>query len=296
MTLLNLREYHRPETVEEALAALTPGPSPRAWGEGKVVPLAGGTALIGTGGPDVGAVVDLAELDLACVRADAEAVYLGAMTSLQMLVEASQLAGPALGIVSQAARLQVGRNLRVAATLGGTLAVTGPEDPLGVVLLALDAQVQGAVGSQRWAMPLDDFLEERGKYLEQGGLITEVIIPGGAAGTVAAFARVGRTPADRPIVCAAARLAVIDRLCAGPRLALGGVAARPVRLRQVEEMVSGKMLGDDLLAEAATLASASVSPPSDYRGSADYRRAMAGVLTKRVLAQAAHLVLTAEPA
>jgi len=239
--------------------------------------------------------VDLAELDLAYIRADAEAVHLGAMTSLQMLVEASQLAGPALEIVSQAARLQAGRNLRVAATLGGTLAVAGPEDPLGVVLLALDAQIQGAVGSQQWAVHLDDFLEERGKYLEQGGLITEVTIPGGAAGTVAAFARVGRTPADRPIVCAAARLAVIDGLCAGPRLALGGVAARPVRLRQVEEMISGKMLGDDLLAEAATMASASVSPPSDYRGSADYRRAMAGVLTKRVLAQAAHLVPTAEP-
>lgn len=290
MALWNLREYHRPATLEEALAALTPTPSPGQEGEGRAVPLAGGTALVGTGGGDISAVVGLAELDLAYIRVDAGAAHIGAMTSLQTLVEAPQLAGPALGVISQAARLQAGRNLRLAATLGGTLAVAGPEDALAVVLLALDAQVRWAVGREQWAVPLDDFLEGREKYLEQGGLITEVTIPGGPVGTVAAFARVGRTLADRPIVCAAARLAVMDGLCTAPRLALGGVAARPVRLRQVEEMISGKALDVAIFAEIATLASRWVSPPSDYRGSADYRRAMAGVLTRRVLAEAASLL------
>jgi CO/xanthine dehydrogenase FAD-binding subunit len=242
--------------------------------------------------------VDLAGLDLAYIRAGEEKVTIGATTPLQALVDAPELDGVSLALLRHAARLEAGRNLRVAATVGGTLAVAGPEDPLTVVLLALDAEVQWAVGGgpslhSGRAVALDDFLQEREKYLAQGGLMTEVAIPLDGAGSAAAFARVGRTPLDRLIVCAAAQLTLTDELCLAPRLALGGVAGRPVRLRQVEDIIAEKALGDDLLTAAVEAAMAAVSPLSDYRGSANYRRALAGILTRRVLVEAAELASTA---
>lgn len=283
VTLINLQQVHRPKTVEEAVKALTPGPSPAK--EGRTVALAGGTALVGIGGPDVTHVVDLSGLGLATLRVDAEEVIIGAMTSLQALVDAPELGSAALGILPQAAWLEAGRNLRLAATLGGTLATAGPEDPLVVALLALDAKVVLYAPAQQ-RLPLDDFLESREQRLADGALIAEVALPLGSVDT-AALARVGRTPRDRPIVCAAARLRLVGGRCQAPVLALGGVARRPIRLHQVEDMIAGKVLDDDVLSAAAQAVISTVSPPSDYRGSAEYRRAMAGVLARRALMEAA---------
>jgi CO/xanthine dehydrogenase FAD-binding subunit len=201
------------------------------------------------------------------------------------------LDGAALGVLRQAARLEAGRNLRVAATLGGTLAVAGSEDLLAVVLLALDAELLLVAPSQQ-RLGLEDFLADRERHLAGGHLMTEVTVPLCSVGTAAAFARVGRTPLDRPIVCAAAQLTLTDGLCLSPRLSLGGVAERPVRLRQVEDIIAEKALGDDLLTAAVESAMAAVSPTSDYRGSADYRRALVGILTRRVLTEAAELAST----
>lgn len=280
MALIHLQQVYRPKTVEEAVKALAPGPSPTE--EGRTAALAGGTALVATGGPDIGAVVDLSGLDLAYIRVGTEKVRIGAMTSLQALVDAPELGNAAWGILPQAAWLEAGRNLRLAATLGGTLVTAGPEGPLAVALLALEAEVILYAPEQQ-RLPLDDFLESREQRLANGALIAEVALPLGGAGTAAALARVGRTPRDRPIVCAAARLRLADGRCQAPILALGGVAERPIRLRQVEGMIAGKALDEDVLAAAAQAVVSSVSPPSDYRGSAEYRRAMAGVLARRAL-------------
>lgn len=290
MTLVNLKRVHRPKTVEEAVKALTPGPSPAK--EGRTVALAGGTTLVGTGGPEVTNAVDLSGLGLAYLRVDAEEVVIGAMTPLQALVDAPALGNAALGILPQAAWLEAGRNLRLAATLGGTLATAGPEDPLAVALLALDAKVVLYAPAQQ-RLPLDDFLESREQRLADGALITEVALPLGGVGTAAALARVGRTPRDRPIVCAAARLRLVDGRCQAPVLALGGVAGRPIRLRQVEDMIAGKVLDDDVLSAATQAVISTVSPPSDYRGSAEYRWAMAGVLARRALMEAAERAMMA---
>jgi carbon-monoxide dehydrogenase medium subunit len=290
MALIHLQQVYRPKTVEEAVTALTPGPSPAK--EGRIAALAGGTALVAAGGPDIGAVVDLSGLDLAYIRVGTKEVRIGAMTPLQALVDAPELGNAAWGILPQAAWLEAGRNLRLAATLGGTLATAEPEDPLAVALLALEAEVILYAPEQQ-RLPLDDFLEGREQRLADGALIAEVALPLGGAGTAAALARVGRTPRDRPIVCAAARLRLVDGRCQAPVLALGGVAGRPIRLRQVEAMIAGKALDEDVLAAAAQAVVSSVSPPADYRGSAEYRRAMAGVLAQRALIAAAELAATA---
>ena len=93
----------------------------------------------------------------------------------------------------------------------------------------------------------------------------------------------GRTPRDRPIVCAAAYLRLEGKVCQEVRLALGGVGDRPLRASLAERHLVGKEPSAERLEEAATLAAKPLDPPGDFRGSGEYRRAMAEVLARRAL-------------
>ena len=95
-----------------------------------------------------------------------------------------------------------------------------------------------------------------------------------------------RTPSDAPIVVAAAMFALDHGRCAAARVALGGVAQMPILLPEIEAALVGQIPSPDLFAEAGSRAASLVHPIGDFRGSAEYRRAMAGVLTERALHQA----------
>lgn len=239
-----LHEYYRPATLADALALL-------ARGDRNLLPLAGGTQLVGQletrALRDVDGVVDLRDLGLNAIREEDGALCLGATATLTDVVKHSLGGGIADGLLRRAAQGEGPVNLRNAATVGGVVAAAEPDSEFYAALLALNAQVVHD-GAQPATVPLDEFTQAR-------GLITEVRMPvtegrGGAA-------RVARTPSDRPIVAA---YAVVGD--AGPRVALCGVAARPL------------LMGMPL------------DPPGDFKGSATYRRAMAEVVTARALAEA----------
>ena len=101
-----------------------------------------------------------------------------------------------------------------------------------------------------------------------------------------ALADVARTPADTPIVVAGAMVCVAYGRCTHVRLALGGVAPHPVCLTEVEEVLVDQLLTAELISVAAARAAESVQPTGDFRGSAEYRKAMTGVLAERALQQA----------
>lgn len=236
-----ITEYHRPGTLEEALALLR---------DADAVPLAGGTSLIGRA--DLGSirVVDLQVLPLDAIEHDVGITRFGATTRLQEIVD-DEVLPPTL---RDAARREGPRSIRNAATIGGTIAVADPESELVACLLALDAVVSVAHEGTTSERRLEEILTDtRGL---SGGLITAVSFPAG--GRLAAD-RTGRTPMDRPIVAAVAHRGP-DEL----RVAVCGVADHPV------------IVEPDAIADLA--------PPSDFRGSADYRRTLAGVLVDRVLA------------
>lgn len=275
--LPNLQSYHRPNDLEEALRLIRrPG----------TVVLGGGTHLIPSGDPSVEAVVDLSRLGLSYVRSELEQVRVGAMTSLQQVADAPQMADLTGGLIGQVVRLVAARNLRGQATVGGMLAGGGPEHPLLVLLLALDASLTIWAPEER-RVGLDAFLSYRQRLLHEGALITELTVRRAFGPTGLGFAHVGRTPRDRPIVCAAAFLMMEEGSCQEARLALGGVADRPVRASQAEHYLRGQEPTPSRIEEAAGLAAAPLQPPSDFRGSAEYRRQMAGVLARRALIQAA---------
>ena len=280
--LINLREYHRPHDLQEALQLLH-----RA--RPRTVPLAGGSTLIGSDDRRVEAVVDLQNLGLRYVKMDSGSqgvLRLGAMATLADVSCSEAVRRIYGGIIAEAAHRCAGSVLRNQATIGGTVAVADPADELLVALLACDAQVTIHV-PDAVRLPLSDFLAQREELLAKHALITEIAVGRPQRRTGAALQRIARTPADAPpIVCVAAALSFMEETCAAARLALGGVAARPLCLPEVEAMLTGQVLSEPLIEEAAAAVPSQLAPPSDFKASGEYRREMAGVLARRALRQA----------
>lgn len=280
--LLNLREYHRPKTLAEALALLR-RPDVRT------VPIGGGTQVLAEGAREVEAVVDLQDLGLNFIRLEGNTLRIGATTPLQALVEAPESAAYGGGILTVAARETAPLPLRNQRTVGGAVVGASGEQPLATVLIALEAElvVFTEPDSPR-ALRLEAFYDYREALRRQGMIATEIRLPLSVAPMGASFHKVARTPADAPIVGVAVRLfRGVDGACYGVRIAVGGVASRPVRLIEVEHILEGRPPDPERFLAAARRAREQVNPPGDFRGSPEYRREMVEVLLRRALTDAA---------
>jgi len=299
-----LREYHRPADWTSASQLLR-----RA--DVRTAPL-----LLGPRPPlrppaEIEAVVDLSRLELAYITESKDGVlHLGALTSLQDLAESPRLKSLAHGVLSDAAHLSAHLGLRHVATVGGVLSAReGPPEVL-LALLALDATV--VVRSDHDAArevvevnvadlaPQTVVLDpERGDpeptqvrevplagfqpgALASGELIVEVKFNRLPSNVGGALERVARAPRDEAILAAVAVVEAESGVCRRARLALAG-AGRPQRMTAAEHTLEGRPVNETWLQKAVEAVQAEVNPVSDFRGSADYRRAMAGVVARRVL-------------
>ncbi|HQA68106.1 MAG TPA: FAD binding domain-containing protein [Aggregatilineales bacterium] len=264
--LYNLREYHRPRDLDEALRLLQRP-------EIRTVPLAGGTDLVGQRNPDVEAVVDLSELGLDTIHTEDGVLRLGAMVRLQTIVE--QLGDAFGGLLAEAAHRMAGWNIRNVATIGGTLAAGKVDSPLGVALAALGAEM--AVTGQDELIPWPGV--PAGGL--QGRLITavELRLAEGKVGT--AYEQVARTPVDQPIVSAAAVVREVEGGTLSIRVAVGGLLASGLKLLDFD-IQWPDLSGLDAL--TADINPADVK--SDYLGRPDYRLAIAPVVARRALSAA----------
>lgn len=96
-------------------------------------------------------------------------------------------------------------------------------------------------------------------------------------------AQVARTPADDPIVAASVVVRSDGDGISDARLALTGVSSEPVWLADLSDVVLGRALDGECIRDAAASVEEAVEPQGDYLGSAEYRRAMSSVLTRRAL-------------
>jgi CO/xanthine dehydrogenase FAD-binding subunit len=152
-------------------------------------------------------------------------------------------------------------------------------------VLEADAEVAGPNGTR--TLPLREFFRGPGvNSLESGELLTAVEVPDPRPGAVGAFLKKGRVRMDLSLVSVAVLLETDDRLCTRVRIAAGSVAPVPMRLREVEELLEGEELTDELLMQAGTLASRTVMPIDDVRSTAEYRRHLTGVYVRRAIEQA----------
>jgi CO/xanthine dehydrogenase FAD-binding subunit len=306
--LLNLLEYNWAENIDDALMLLSRP-------DIKTVPLAGGTYLLGQNDDSIQAVVDLRDLELDYIREDAQGIHIGAMTTLQSMVDAPTLKNFASGLLSKAAQASsFSRLIRNSATLGGTLgAGIASQADLLTVMATLDAEVLVRSGSktqvnlsggtpehpgfalsgvtykgkQERHIPLSALAMER----RPNELILELRIPSLAPTNGASFMRVGRTPTDVALINAATLVEVQDGSYARVRLTLGGVNMEPIRLYAAEQQLVGQVIPNpeewaQFVMPILQSALADFHPSSDFRASSSYRRVSGGNLALRVLEEA----------
>ena len=245
-------EYYRPDKLDEALALLT-RESP------KTVPLGGGTVLNAPSDRQV-AVVDLQALGWNRIEQKGRELQIGATASLQALMDTE----PVQPALQRAIRHQAAYNLRQTGTVAGGLVSADGRSPFLTVMLALDAGLVWQPGNT--VQPLGEFLPLRnGKW--PGAVISEVLI---STQTALSYEYVARSPADKPVVCAAAARWPSGRT----RIVLGGYGKAPLTILDGEA-------NDGLLdaAEAAYLTA------EDQWATAEYRSEMAVVLVRRCLAE-----------
>jgi carbon-monoxide dehydrogenase medium subunit len=277
--------YTRPSTIAEAVGAL-------ASTDGPVHLLAGGTALgllqrQGLIGP--GLIVDLAgvpgldrlelgDSEIGGINVDRAALRIGAMVTLRR-VETDPLIRQHHPLLASA--------LRHVATVGGNLAHADPAQDPPPALLALDAGVvvAGPAGSR--TIPLAVFFRDVFETaLDPGEVVTRIDVPLGPPGRRAAYRKfLPRTVDDYATVSVAARLDFgSDSRIGEARIALGSVAPVPLRVPAAEALLRDRRAEDVDLDAVADAVIAAVDPVDDVRGSAAYKRAMAGVWSWRVVA------------
>jgi aerobic carbon-monoxide dehydrogenase medium subunit len=175
--------------------------------------------------------------------------------------------------------------IRNQATVGGNLAHADPAQDPPPMLIALGADVVLRSDAAERVLPVEEFFQGYlSTSLQPDEVLTAVRLPPLPAGTRSTYQKfLPRTHDDYATVSVAAALQLQDGLCTSVRIALGGVASVPLRLRQVEDALRGETLTGDRLAEATAMIPQLVDPPDDARGSADYKRRMARVWTERAL-------------
>ena len=277
-------EYHAPASVDDAVGLLT-----RYDGEARV--LAGGQSLIPMMNFRVAApaaIIDLNRIpELAYIRADHDVVRIGAMTR-QRAIEFSPVVRDKLPLLHEAVGWIGHLPTRSRGTIGGSLAHADPAAELPMTLLALDGEVvaQGPKG-RRTIKAGDLFRASLTTALAPDEILIEVRFaptPPGAGHAVEEFAR---RHGDFAITAIAALVVKDGTRCRMARLATGGVGPVPVRLRAAEAIVEQRGLAADAIADAAAAAAKAVDPMSDHHASADYRRQLTQVLTRRAIERAA---------
>ncbi len=177
--------------------------------------------------------------------------------------------------------------IRNVATVGGGLAHADPSQDPPVSLIALGARVRLQSRQGTRELPLEDFLVDYYETARQPGeVLTHVIVPPQSARSGAVYLKyLPRTEDDYATVSVAALL-VLDAdgvTCRDARIALGAVGPTILRARAAEDMLRGRAVTADAMRAAAASVKPAVDPATDYRGSAEYKRDMAEVFTRRAL-------------
>jgi carbon-monoxide dehydrogenase medium subunit len=174
------------------------------------------------------------------------------------------------------------RNL---ATVGGNLCNAAPSADMAPPLVALDAEavIAGPTGRRRVSLGAF-FLGVRKTVLAPDELLVELTVPAPGPHSGGCYLRhTPRRELDIAVVGVASQLTLADGVCAKARISLAAVAPTPVRATAAEEALVGQPVTPVQIERAATLAVEAARPISDQRGSAEFRRHLVRVLTRRTL-------------
>ncbi len=277
-------ELALPESLDDCLRLLAqPGPETKL--------LAGGTDLL----PQMknGVVTPKRVIDLSGVarvkilECDAKGLRIGSAVPARQVEQDARVRDTYTAVAESAALLgsvQV-RNL---ASVGGNICNAAPSADMAPPLIAMEAQavIAGPKGERR--VPLSDFFTGvRKTVVGPDELLVEIFVP--APGPHSGGCYIRHTPRrelDIAVVGVSSQVTIANGVCAKARIALAAVAPTPVRATAAEAALEGKPLTPELIERAADLAGQAAKPISDQRGSADFRRHLVRVLTRRTLTTA----------
>ena len=284
-------QLHQPATLADAFALL------ETYGDDARL-LSGGTALVlqmKQRFSQPGHVVSLRRLPgLSAITATEDGgVQLGALCT-QRKAEISPLLAEKAPLAAQAYRQVATPRIRSMATIGGGLAHGDPNQDPPPALIALNATaILTSAAGPRTVPVADLFRDYFDTDVRPGEIITGLIIPPLPAGAGTAYLKfLPRTADDYATVSAAA--VVIPNAagqCREARLALGSVGLTPLPATAAADLLRGQPLTAAHIRAAAEVIPDLVDPLDDHRGSADYKREMAAVFTRRALTQAAAAAL-----
>ena len=270
-------EYFEPTTLGEAAALLS------RYG-GRAQPLAGGTDLLVELKEQLRraeCVINIKRIPgMDTLSYDArEGLRIGALVTARE-VELSDFVLKHYVSLTQATRELGSIQVRNRATIVGNICRASPSADTLPPLIADSASVRIVGGKGERTVRLEDFFTGPGKtVLAVDELVTELVLPPPAPGTRKVYIKHGRRKAmELATVGVAVSLSNED-----VRIVLGAVAPTPIRARRAEDLLRGKTLTGELIAKAASAAADESRPISNVRASADYRRAMVEVLTRRAL-------------
>jgi carbon-monoxide dehydrogenase medium subunit len=256
-------------------------------------PLAGGTDLLVNlkkGSLSVEHVVSLNRIqELGQIAQSGDQTEIGACVTVAKLAESNEIAAQFKGLRMGAENLG-SPLIRNRATAGGNILSARPAADLPLPLMAYGAEVVLQKDSEERTVSLDDFFLGPGETLaEPDEILSRILLKHPPAGSGASYLKLGiRKATEIAIVNVATFIALDDEgnSIKSARVVLGAVAPAPIRALSAEKNLVGERPDENLFSKAAESAVADTQPIDDFRASADYRRAMVAVMTKRALAKA----------
>jgi aerobic carbon-monoxide dehydrogenase medium subunit len=275
-------EYERATSVDGAVAAL------QRHGSGARI-IAGGHSLLPMMKLRLAQpahLIDINDLtELSYIREEEGEIAIGALTRHADLLESDLLARH-FPLFRDAEHVIADPVVRNRGTIGGSLCQADAAEDLSAACAAVKAKVviRGAEGPRTVGM--DGF--HTGPYMTavgQGEMLTEVRLPL-RPGAGSAHEKLERRAGDWAIAAASAAVWIDGGSIADAGIALAAVGLTTIHLERAAEQLRGQAPSDDLFSQAAAIASEDCSPTADGRGPVDYKRHLAGVLTRRALQRA----------
>jgi carbon-monoxide dehydrogenase medium subunit len=228
--------------------------------------------------------IDLSRIrDLSYIKEEAGQIRIGTMTT-HFQIETSDLLRRLCPLLPETATNLGDMQVRNKGTIGGSLAHSDPAADWPAAILALDADII-ATSSQgdRTIKAGDFFVEMLTTALQPGEILREIRIPAAKGKTGQAYLKVRHPASGFAVVGVAVNLSIDGGKCQSAAVGITGVAAKAYRAAKVESALKSNALAARTLASAAAHAADSVDVNSDLYASAEYRKQLATVYTRRAL-------------
>ncbi len=287
-------EYHRPATLKEACEI-------KAEFKDKAQILAGGTDLIvnlkkSLISPEILiSLREIKELALKSIDFSNGSTRIGACSTASELTQSEHITGPFRALATGTGSLG-SPLIRNMATIGGNLVTARPAADLAPSLMAYKGRVILNSLSKAREVSLDDFFTGPGKtVIKDDEILTEVVLDHPPPYSGCGYIKLGTRRALEISLVNVAAFITLEKP-KGPvtdaRIVLGAVGPTPLRALTAEKFLTGKRPDEGLFSDAARAAAKDSRPIDDFRGSAEYRRDMVKVLTKRALLEALRVATT----